>query len=89
MCINERLPKHKTHINSEAVKKLCSLHYGPKLKISFQPVNYINNLHKVKNVVLGENRAEKNKNVATWYDESSTSNDQENFSLEMRKQKKY
>ena len=55
---------------------------------SFQPVNYVNDLNKVKNVVLRDSTREKPK-FGTNYYRTLTSNEQEKYSLEMKKQRKY
>ena len=98
MYINETLPKHEAQINSEAKKmgmitstKNCAVSVmvqNSQYETSFQPVNYVNDLNKVKNAVLRESAREKPK-FGTNYYQMVTSNEQEKYSPEMKKQRKY
>ena len=54
---------------------------------SFQPVNYVNDLNKIKNAVLRDSAREKPK-FGTHYYRTLTSNEQEKNS-EMKKERKY
>ena len=97
MYINERLPKHEAQINSEAKKmgmitstKNCAVSVmvrNSQNETSFQPVNYVNDLNKVKNAVLRDPAREKPK-FGTNYYRTVTSDEQEKYSPEMKKQKK-
>ena len=98
MYINERLPKHEAQINSEAKKmgmitstKNCAVAVmvrNSQNENSFQHVNYVNDLNKVKNAVLRDPAREKPK-FDTNYFPTVTSDEQENYSPEMKKQRKY
>ena len=98
MYINERLPKHEAQINREAKKmgmitstKNCAVSVmvrNSQNETSFQPVNYVNDLNKVKNAVLRDPAREKPK-FGTNYYRTVTSNEQEKYSPEMKKQRKY
>ena len=95
--INERLPKHEAQINSEAEKmvlitstKNCAISVmvrNSQNKTSFQPVNYVKDLNKVKNAVLKDPAREKPK-FGTNYYRTVTSSEQEKYSPEMKKQRK-
>ena len=98
MYINERLSKHEAQFNSEAKKmgmitstKNCAVSVivrNSENEISFQPVNYVNDLNKVKNAVLRELAREKLK-FGTNYYRTVTSDEQEKYSPEIKKQRKY
>ena len=55
---------------------------------SFQPLNYVKDLNKVKNAVLRDSARRKPKFVIN-YDQTFRSNEQEKYSPEMKKQRKY
>ena len=55
---------------------------------SFQPINSVNDLNKVKNVLLRDSATRKPK-FGLNYDQTLTSNEQEKYSPEMKKQRKY
>ena len=98
MYINEILPKHEAQINSDAKKvdmitcnKNCAesvMVQNSQNETSFQPVNYVNDLNKVKNAVLRDSAKEKPK-FGTNYYRTLTSNEQEKNSPEKKKQRKY
>ena len=90
MYINERLPKHEAQISSEAKKmgmitstKNCAVSVmvrNSQNETSFQPVNYVNDLNKVKNAVSRDSTREKPKFGINYY-QTLTSNAQENILL--------
>ena len=55
---------------------------------SFQPVNYVNDFNKVKNAVLRDSARGQPK-FGINYDQTLRSNEQEKYSPEMKKQRKY
>ena len=55
---------------------------------SFQPVNYVNDLNKVRNAVWRDPAREKPK-FGTNYYQTVTSDEQEKYFPEMKKQRKY
>ena len=74
MYINERLPKYEAQFNSEAKKMgiitstknsaVSVMVRNSRNETSFQPVNYVNDLNKVKNAVLRDSAREKNQSFA-------------------------
>ena len=97
MYINERVQKHEAHINGKA-RKLCMVSTKPcsvsimvqnsQSETSSQPVNDINKINKVKNVVLKKSARVKQK-YCSKCDETSVANDVEKFSPAMKRQKKH
>ena len=93
MYINERLPKHEAQINSEAKKmgmitstKNCAVSVmvrNSQNETSFQPVNYVNYINKVKKAVLRYSAREKPKSGTIYY-RKVTSNEQEKYSPEIK-----
>ena len=82
MYINERVPKHEANIKSEARKmgmvstKQCAVSImvqNSQSETSSQPVNDINKINKVKNVVLKSSVRVEEK-FCSNYDETSVAN---------------
>ena len=98
MYIDERLPKHEAQINSETKQmgmitstKNCAVSVmvrNSQNETSFQPVNHVNDLKKVKNAVLIDSARRQTK-FGINYDQTLRSNEQEKFSPEMKKLRKY